>query len=39
MRMSVVFTKPRLLKLEVRVHPLKNQSGEAIGTLVLFRQV
>jgi len=39
MRMSVVFTKPRLLKLEVRVHPLKNQSEEAIGTLVLFRKV
>jgi hypothetical protein len=39
MRMSVVFTKPRSMTLEVRVHPLKNQSGEAIGTLVLFRQV
>jgi len=39
MRMSVVFTKPRLMTLEVRVHPLKNQSEEAIGTLILFRKV
>lgn len=39
MRMSVVFTKPRPMTLEVSVHPLKNQSEEAIGTLVLFRQV
>jgi hypothetical protein len=39
LRMSVLFTKPRLMTLEVRVHPLKNQSGEAIGTLLLFRQV
>jgi len=39
LRMSVVFTKPRLMTLEVQVHPLKNQSGEAIATLVLFRKV
>jgi hypothetical protein len=39
MRMTVVFTKPRPMTLEVRVHPIKNKSGEAIGTLVLFRQV
>jgi hypothetical protein len=39
MLMTVVFTKPRPMTLEVRVHPIKNKSGEAIGTLVLFRQV
>lgn len=39
LRMTAVFTKPRPMTLEVCVHPLKNQSGEAIGTFVLFRQV
>lgn len=39
LRMSVVFTKPRPMTLEINVHSLKNQSEEAIGTLVVFRQV